>query len=200
MPAPPARDRFSLKRWSQRKHAAARDAVPPQAPAAPGAFEPPVAAEAASNAPPTVLPPEPPPPVESLTFDADFAAFMKPEVDPSLRRAALKKLFADPRFNVMDGLDVYIDDYTKFEPIDPSIVAQLVQGRYIFDPPQTRINERGEVEDVPPEAEAQATAEDAQAGEGAAPAIADAGPAVPEAEPATDAPVEPAARPERDTP
>ena len=51
----------------------------------------------------------------------------------------------------MDGLDVYIDDYSKPDPIDPDIVKQMVQGRYIFDPPTTRVNERGEVEDVPPE-------------------------------------------------
>jgi hypothetical protein len=88
---------------------------------------------------------------------------MKPDVDPSLKRDALKKLFADPRFNVMDGLDVYIDDYTKFEPLDAETARSLVSARYIFDPPKTRVNKQGVVEDVPPEevaeAEAQADAE-----------------------------------------
>ena len=50
----------------------------------------------------------------------------------------------------MDGLDVYIDDYSKPDPIPADMVRQLVQARYIFDPPQTRINEQGFVEDVPP--------------------------------------------------
>ena len=49
-----------------------------------------------------------------------------------VRRAALKKLFSDPRFNVMDGLDVYIDDYSKTEPIPPAMMAGLRQAQNIF--------------------------------------------------------------------
>jgi len=51
----------------------------------------------------------------------------------------------------MDGLDVYIDDYTKAAPIAPDIVAKLWQARYIFAPPPTRVNAQGVVEDVPEE-------------------------------------------------
>jgi hypothetical protein len=51
----------------------------------------------------------------------------------------------------MDGLDVYVGDYSLPDPISPDIVKQMVQGRYIFDPPATRINAQGHVEDVPPE-------------------------------------------------
>jgi hypothetical protein len=91
------------------------------------------------------------PPVESLTIDSDFTAFLQPKVDEALKRRALKQLFRDPHFNVMDGLDVYIDDYTKPDPIPPEIVREMVQGRYIFDPPPTRINAQGHVEDIPPE-------------------------------------------------
>jgi hypothetical protein len=86
--------------------------------------------------------------VESLTPESDFTPFMKPEVDEGLKRQALKTLFSDPRFNVMDGLDVYIDDYSKTTPIPPDLVRELVQARYIFDPPRTRVNESGHVEDV----------------------------------------------------
>ncbi|KQZ43954.1 DUF3306 domain-containing protein [Duganella sp. Root1480D1] len=63
--------------------------------------------------------------VESLTTDSDFTPFVARGVDEAVRRAALKKLFADPRFNVMDGLDTYIDDYNKFEPLTPLMVAAL---------------------------------------------------------------------------
>jgi len=89
------------------------------------------------------------PPVESLTIDSDFSAFMEPKVDEALKRRALKQLFRDPHFNVMDGLDVYIDDYSKPDPIAPEIVREMVQGRYIFNPPPTRIDALGNVEDVP---------------------------------------------------
>jgi hypothetical protein len=141
-----------LKRWSARKRAVAAEAnpsVPPTTIATPA-----VSSEAALPSAPLSAPPATTaaalPPVESLTFHSDFAAFMRPEVDETLRRSALKKLFNDPRFNVMDGLDTYIDDYSKADPIATDVVRTLVQARYIFDPPQTRINEQGFVEDVPP--------------------------------------------------
>ena len=36
---------------------------------------------------------------------------------PRSSNAAMKKLFTDPHFNVMDGLDIYIDDYRKPDPL-----------------------------------------------------------------------------------
>ena len=82
-----------------------------------------------SNLPKESTPEEPPvpqlPPVESLTFESDFKAFMHSKVEEGVKRAALKKLFHDPRFNVMDGLDTYIDDYTKAEPISDELLARL---------------------------------------------------------------------------
>jgi hypothetical protein len=89
--------------------------------------------------------------VDSLTIDSDFTAFLRPEVAEKLKQTALKQLFRDPHFNVMDGLDVYIDDYSRPDPIPADLVRELVQGRYVFDPPRTRVNAQGVVEDVPPE-------------------------------------------------
>lgn len=65
------------------------------------------------------------PDVDTLTFDSDFSPFMADGVDADVRRAAVRKLLRDPRFNVMDGLDVYIDDYSREDPIPPSMLAQL---------------------------------------------------------------------------
>ena len=65
------------------------------------------------------------PGLEALTYESDFGAFMRAKVDEGVKRAALKKLFSDPRFNVMDGLDVYIDDYSIEDPIPPGMLAQL---------------------------------------------------------------------------
>jgi hypothetical protein len=68
--------------------------------------------------------------VAQLTKDSDFSRFVAPDVDPGVKNAAMKKLFAsDPHFNVMDGLDTYIDDYNKFEPIPKSMLRQLVSAR-----------------------------------------------------------------------
>ena len=65
------------------------------------------------------------PPLEELGPDSDFQAFMDPRVDDETRRAALKRLFRDPAFNVTDGLDVYARDYSKLEKLTPAMVAAL---------------------------------------------------------------------------
>jgi hypothetical protein len=115
------------------------------------------------------------PAIESLTIDSDFSAFMQPGVDENVKRLALRKLLRHPRFNVMDGLDVYIDDYSKPSPIEPALVRTLVQARYIFDPPKTRVTPEGTVEDVPDEAVADAADAKTPDGDAAsAPAIAEA--------------------------
>jgi hypothetical protein len=160
-----------LRRWSQRKLAASRQgaAEPPAAVAAPAA-----PAGVAASAPPAMAPVPPAgpapapggagdvpsalPPVDSLRFDSDFTRFLAPQVDEVVKRQALRKLFSDPRFNVMDGLDVYIDDYSKFEPIPDDLIGKLRHARYIFDPPKTRVNEAGHVEDVADEAPASGVA------------------------------------------
>mgnify|MGYP006270031303 FL=1 len=60
-------------------------------------------------------------------FAPDFSAFMKPDVDPAVQQAALKKMFSDPHFNVMDGLDIYIDDYSKPDPLPQGMLERMVQ-------------------------------------------------------------------------
>ena len=64
-------------------------------------------------------------------FAPDFSAFMKPDVDPVVQQAALKKMFTDPHFNVMDGLDIYIDDYSKPDPLPQGMLERLVQSEML---------------------------------------------------------------------
>jgi hypothetical protein len=71
----------------------------------------------------------PPPALEDLSLASDFSAFLKAEVGEALRRQALKKLFADPHFNRMDGLDIYIDDYSVPDPIPPELMDKLEHAR-----------------------------------------------------------------------
>jgi hypothetical protein len=52
---------------------------------------------------------------------------MKPEVDADTKRKAVKMLFQDPRYNVMDGLDVYIDDYSKADPLPEGWLEKMTQ-------------------------------------------------------------------------
>ena len=73
--------------------------------------------------------------VARLTNDSDFKPFMANDVGPEVRNAAMKKLFTDPHYNVMDGLDIYIDDYSKADPIPESMLRQMVGAKLlkIFD-------------------------------------------------------------------
>lgn len=65
------------------------------------------------------------PPVESLDADSDYAQFLSPKVSERLRRAALRKLFHLPRYNVMDGLDTYIADCRHYTPLGDTITADM---------------------------------------------------------------------------
>ena len=107
-----------LSRWSQRKQQARQEVQVPVS--APPATAP------AQEAPPAL------PPVEQLNADSDYRGFLHPKVDEGLRRAALKKLFSDPHFNVMDGLDTYIDDYSISEPIPEAMLAQMRHAQSIL--------------------------------------------------------------------
>src|SRR5689334_20214587 len=108
-----------LSRWSRLKDEARREPVQPPAPS--------VISKVTDEPAPEL------PPVEELTIDSDFKAFFHPKVAEDTRRAALRKLFSDPHFNVMDGLDVYIDDYSKTEPIPAAMLAGLKQAQRILD-------------------------------------------------------------------
>ena len=96
--------------------------------------------ESSSTAAPSA--PAAPPPtlddVRQLTTDADFSRFVATDVSPDVRNAAMRKLFSDPSFNVMDGLDIYIDDYSKPDPLPTSLARQLVSAQFmkLFDEPK----------------------------------------------------------------
>ena len=74
----------------------------------------------------------------NLGPDSDFGVFLRAEISESVRRQAMKTLFADPRYNVQDGLDVYIEDYSLDDPIPEDMLASLNQARgLLFDDPAT---------------------------------------------------------------
>ena len=132
-----------LSRWSERKQAlrAGRTpAEPPVTPAPSGMAPVPVAPTNAAvhggaNADIAEPVPAPAPPsmedVERLTPQSDFKAFVARDVAPEVRNAALKKLFADPHFNVMDRLDTYIDDYSLADPVPESMLRQMVSAKFL---------------------------------------------------------------------
>ncbi|HYW56397.1 MAG TPA: DUF3306 domain-containing protein [Polaromonas sp.] len=128
-----------LGRWSQRKRQVeegkaveAEPVPPPLQIAVPDAPPQPDSVEASG----TTLPVDAPPPLtvqdaQALTPQSDFKPFMAGNVAPEVRNAAMKKLFADPQFNVMDGLDIYIDDYSKSDPIPESMLRQMASAKFL---------------------------------------------------------------------
>jgi hypothetical protein len=79
---------------------------------------------------------------QALTPQSDFQRFMAPDVDPEVRNVAMKKLFADPHFNVMDGMDVYIDDYNTPDPMPASMLRKLASAKFLrlFDEQENKDN------------------------------------------------------------
>jgi hypothetical protein len=122
-----------LSRWSRLKQEQAREEPLPE--------------KAQEEAAPPALPP-----VDQLTPESDFAPFMHPKVTDALRRVALKKLFADPHFNVPDPYEAYAGDWTGGDPISEELLKTLNQARTVLF--------REEEEQKKKDAEAQATAAD----------------------------------------
>ena len=129
-----------LSRWARRKAQAKAGVVLEEAPAvqapeptAPVTAPPQVVGPA--QAPPETQADAPPPPtmddVAALTHESDYSRFVAPQVDESVKRAALKKLFTDPHFNVMDRLDTYIDDYSQPDPIPESMLRRMAQSKFL---------------------------------------------------------------------
>ena len=146
-----AEDGF-LQRWSKRKASLgdlAPDAPPKsgvgQLPVAPpvdgGVLKPPNPAPTArADAPDKALPGDahtaatPAPSLAdtaALTPASDFRPFMGQGVAPEVKNAAMKKLFADPHFNVMDRMDIYIDDYSQPDPLPLAMLRQMNGAKFL---------------------------------------------------------------------
>lgn len=119
-----------LHRWSRRK-IEAREAAPAKDAPADLAAGPATAADLSCTPPaqPAEQAAAPELPtmddVQALTSDSDFSRFVLRGVTPDVKNAALKKLFSDPHFNVMDGLDTYIDDYSQLAPLPQSALRKM---------------------------------------------------------------------------
>ena len=133
-----AQDGGFLSRWAQRKAQVQSGVVtvaePLEAPArvALPAVPDPTGVEAV---PAVEVPAAEPPPtladVALLTRESDYSRFVAADVDEGVKRAAMKKLFTDPHYNIMDGLDIYIDDYGQPDPIPESMLRQMTQSKFL---------------------------------------------------------------------
>ncbi len=143
-----------LSRWAQRKQAVKAGLPVAEAPANPAATEnsanlqkkPAVVlvsnahsamnyiADESSDTAATTAPEIPPPTLDdarALTTESDFKPFMAKNVSPEVKNAAMKKLFTDPHYNVMDMMDTYVDDYSKPDPIPESMLREMVAVKFL---------------------------------------------------------------------
>jgi hypothetical protein len=128
-----------FSRWSRRKVQVRSGEVPaaePPAPVAARTAGPRAAAVPVQPASTEEAPAAPPPPptledAAALTPESDFKRFVARNVPANVRNAAVKKLFADPHFNVMDGLDIYIDDYSQPSPLSAAMMAKMVGAQFL---------------------------------------------------------------------
>jgi hypothetical protein len=150
-----------LARWSQRKLEGETGAATPS--------EAPEPAEVASVGTPesleAALTDADMPPLESLGEDSDYRGFLSPKVSEALRKAALRKLFRQSRFNAVDGLDDYAEDYTSFEPLGDLVTHEM---RRMLERARKALEEGGEAE---PAAAPEAAASGAEPVEEPAPEV-----------------------------
>jgi hypothetical protein len=103
--------------------------------------------------------------VKALTAESDFSRFAAGNVTPEVKNAAMKKLFADPRYNVMDGLDVYTGDYTRPDPIPNAVLRKLASAKFLglFDEEERREEAASQARDVADNPTAQTVAQSSAA-------------------------------------
>lgn len=126
-----------LKRWSRRKAEAEEfgpladeqasadpgeevEHAEPRGPH-PGETGPGAAAESGER----ILTDEDMPDIETIDETTDMSGFFSPGVSESLRAQALRRLFRLPKFNVLDGLDDYNEDYRSFAALGDVVTSDM---------------------------------------------------------------------------
>lgn len=99
-------------------------------------------------------------PIEELRPDSDFKPFMNPDVDPGMRRSALKRLFADAHYNVPDPFEAYSEDYTRSDPIPEKMLKAINRVRDVAVKGEEKVAEQERLAE-----QAQAQAERAEKAE-----------------------------------
>lgn len=56
---------------------------------------------------------------------SDLPIWQRDDVDAETKKAALRKLFSKPEFNVRDGLNEYDDDFTKFAGLGNIVTHEM---------------------------------------------------------------------------
>ncbi len=137
-----------LSRWSQRKAAARRGALPKETAPEPQRDEPAAEPSASEEKPAEDLAKLPP--VEELTAESDFTVFLRENVPEAIKRAALRKLWgSDPVLANLDGLNDYDEDYNLANSVVGAVRTAYRVGKGYVDeaeekPAQEKARDSGE--------------------------------------------------------
>jgi hypothetical protein len=79
--------------------------------------------------------------VDALAVGADVSRFLQTGVAEAVRGAALKKLFADPAYNVISDMDDYVEDYSQMVKLSATELRQLRQSKdlHLFEDPPWKV-------------------------------------------------------------
>ncbi len=148
-----------LKRWSRRKARsgetpdthASQAGEHPETVAGPGGETPsPDDRAPDAGAAEPVKTDEDMPDLESINDASDMRDFFSPGVSEQLRNQALRRLFRTARFNVIDPLDDYNEDFRNFELLGDLVTSDM---RHRMDMDEQRRKEAAEADDASREAE-----------------------------------------------
>ncbi len=94
---------------------------------------------------------------EALDVGADVSRFLQSGVTDAIKGAALKKLFADPAYNVISDMDDYVEDYSQMAKLSAVELRSLQQSKdlHLFEDPPWKIE--ADARDAAAAAEKQAT-------------------------------------------
>lgn len=65
------------------------------------------------------------PTLDSIDENTDMSGFFSPKVTRVVKKAALRKFFHSPVFNIVDGLDDYDEDFRNFEALGDIITSDM---------------------------------------------------------------------------
>ena len=65
------------------------------------------------------------PSVDGIDKDTDMSGFFSPKVSQAVKKAALRKFFHSPIFNIVDGLDDYDEDFRNFEALGDIVTSDM---------------------------------------------------------------------------
>lgn len=87
----------------------------------------------------------------SIEQTSDVSAFLNDKVPQALKNQAFKALFKNPKFNHVDMMDVYMEDYNTFVPLTAELRDKMSQIKQLLSRPDLEEAQDSAVESMQPD-------------------------------------------------